>query len=502
MAYKKFIKKNGKIYGPYIYHSKRINGKVISEYHGTSNSKIKLNRRTILFPAIIIVILSVLFAFIFTPNLTGNVIGKIFQNENEMSNEFILSLKQGEFIPLESKVLIQTNDQNYSYTLKELYEGETIFGDYFLEETEITGFGEGIGIKGSIENLVPVYFELELIQKNPQESNNPVTEENDTQNEINDSEIEQENNNSETEEIIPTNEETNIETTNTQEEITILEEETETIEQENQVENTQTQNSFLPLTGESILEQKIIKGQVKKTENWTYDLQNNQDIKLISGSVKTQNNNLEDNQIKIESSQNEIIITTNYSEITQGFGQEFLGQEIEIKLNLIEVNLTKNQEINLFIIYENITLFESKQIIEIINIPIVEENKTIPLENITNEILNETLNLTEINQTNITEINIEKINLTEEEKTILRNHFKIIVLNITAQEYKNKILINFKIGDYELSNTYSSTIDEEILKEIIDRDKILWLKEISRELTKNNYTKTLNENLSSIYSII
>ena len=34
MAYKKYIKRNGKVYGPYIYHSKRVGGKVVSEYRG------------------------------------------------------------------------------------------------------------------------------------------------------------------------------------------------------------------------------------------------------------------------------------------------------------------------------------------------------------------------------------------------------------------------------------------------------------------------------------
>jgi len=37
MAYKKYIIKNGKQYGPYTYHSKRVNGKVVSEYHGKKN---------------------------------------------------------------------------------------------------------------------------------------------------------------------------------------------------------------------------------------------------------------------------------------------------------------------------------------------------------------------------------------------------------------------------------------------------------------------------------
>ena len=34
MAYKKYIKRNGKTYGPYIYHSRKVDGKVITEYHG------------------------------------------------------------------------------------------------------------------------------------------------------------------------------------------------------------------------------------------------------------------------------------------------------------------------------------------------------------------------------------------------------------------------------------------------------------------------------------
>ncbi|MCX6747150.1 MAG: hypothetical protein NTU63_03400, partial [Candidatus Pacearchaeota archaeon] len=34
MAYKRYIKRDGKIYGPYIYHSRKVNGSVISEYLG------------------------------------------------------------------------------------------------------------------------------------------------------------------------------------------------------------------------------------------------------------------------------------------------------------------------------------------------------------------------------------------------------------------------------------------------------------------------------------
>ena len=34
MTYEKYVYANGKTYGPYLYESKRINGKVKSIYHG------------------------------------------------------------------------------------------------------------------------------------------------------------------------------------------------------------------------------------------------------------------------------------------------------------------------------------------------------------------------------------------------------------------------------------------------------------------------------------
>lgn len=43
MVYKKYIKRGGKIYGPYKYHSRKINGKVITEYRGKAVKKKKIN---------------------------------------------------------------------------------------------------------------------------------------------------------------------------------------------------------------------------------------------------------------------------------------------------------------------------------------------------------------------------------------------------------------------------------------------------------------------------
>ena len=55
MAYKKYIKRNGKLYGPYIYHSRRVNGKVVSEYQGTAK-KIDYKKFVFIFLGIVLVL--------------------------------------------------------------------------------------------------------------------------------------------------------------------------------------------------------------------------------------------------------------------------------------------------------------------------------------------------------------------------------------------------------------------------------------------------------------
>ena len=59
MAYERYIKKNGKIYGPYIYHNVRKNGKVVSNYRGKKSSVKKENHflKSSILPSIIFILL-------------------------------------------------------------------------------------------------------------------------------------------------------------------------------------------------------------------------------------------------------------------------------------------------------------------------------------------------------------------------------------------------------------------------------------------------------------
>jgi len=169
MVYKKYIKKNGKIYGPYVYHSRRINGKVVSEYRGVESKK---NQKKF-FPVLIIslILISIIsFLFFFSPKLSGqaifNVVGT-FQEKNLSDGKLNLVLKEGELIPSNSKILIENNKNTYEYNLSDLLPNEKVSkGEFNLKEGDISGFGEGYGLIGTKIEYPIINFEIELYDEN------------------------------------------------------------------------------------------------------------------------------------------------------------------------------------------------------------------------------------------------------------------------------------------------------------------------------------------------
>ena len=67
MPYKKYIKRDGKTYGPYIYHSRKEGGRVITEYHG------KLETEKKYLPVGIFLVVLLIFSFGFTVFNFGDV---------------------------------------------------------------------------------------------------------------------------------------------------------------------------------------------------------------------------------------------------------------------------------------------------------------------------------------------------------------------------------------------------------------------------------------------
>lgn len=85
MSYKKYIKRGGKTFGPYVYHSKKIDGKVISEYQGKYEKK--NNKKIWIFVLVGLILLLSFLLFINTSN--SHIIN--FQFFNSAKESFLKS---------------------------------------------------------------------------------------------------------------------------------------------------------------------------------------------------------------------------------------------------------------------------------------------------------------------------------------------------------------------------------------------------------------------------
>ena len=63
MVHEKYIRKRGKIYGPYLYENKRINGKVVTSYLGSVSRKNNKSKNFYSILGLFLVILLIFLAF-------------------------------------------------------------------------------------------------------------------------------------------------------------------------------------------------------------------------------------------------------------------------------------------------------------------------------------------------------------------------------------------------------------------------------------------------------
>ena len=121
MAYKRYIKRGKNIYGPYVYHSRKEGGKVISEYKGKEEKKKKL--KLILGGIfILLLLLFVTYNFIKTPTT-----GFLTHDEESESDDlafirFVIELTKAEHL-----------DNNRQF-ISDIYNGVKSLDDVWSEE--------------------------------------------------------------------------------------------------------------------------------------------------------------------------------------------------------------------------------------------------------------------------------------------------------------------------------------------------------------------------------
>jgi hypothetical protein len=303
MVYKKYIEKDGKVYGPYVYHSRRVNGKIISEYCGQGKGN---KKKIFLFVFIALVLLAVGF-FIFNGKFTGNAVSEnptLIQGESENA----ISYPTIYF----TLVSIQTkSSESYSESTPQVQpENETTSQENLTESN----------IENSSEQQ-EVIIENSTIPNETFETNSSDS--------INEQEISSSD--------VPVTEQKDIssETKNNEQESSPA--------GENSVSGVlESVGTFflglLKTTGMAVSEQTVetrIDGQTSMNEPFVYQLKEGENVQLLSGSVKTNSDSLPDSVIKMTYKDNLLLVSTNYSEIIK----QITNSNNNSKLKIVKENL-------------------------------------------------------------------------------------------------------------------------------------------------------------------
>src|SRR3989344_1406705 len=388
-----------------------------------------------------------------------------------------LSLKEGELIPANSRIVIENGGETYGYDLSDFISSEIKQGNFYIEGSLITGQGEGFGVEGEKKSTESIPFTLNIIQESTTE-NEPADTETTT-------EVVEETSETESQE----KQAESLDTENSEETITgeLETEEQELPEQDNEKASEQTStestseetsnepteesqelspitgnfisnffNLFLGITGQASLEiNNVIEGEVSPTNPFIYQLKEGESVELVQGSEN----------VNLEIKDGEAIVSANYIEVEMGFGEEYLGEvaeAFEIDLSNFGIN-TKEGELKISLIYEDeeilslttqispgeITATSEEEIPETI-IPIIETT--------------------------------ESLQLTSDEREALEKEFGNISVEVTkAEQTINGANVRYEIGEF-WAERYYPEIPETELKNEVEKDITLFLKDLAKKL--------------------
>jgi len=503
---------------------------------------------------------------VFSPYITGNVAlesSTVYKPNSNLEGDFKIILKQGELLPSDSKVLVSLNDNNYEYALSDLVSDDKTEGDFYLENTEISGSGEGYGSPG-ISN---VDFVMKITKKSEQNndgssssggsseiseneleaSDTETTDENTESNsETNESSSEtsdetdaNQNFNSQTEESTGSNEESAIAESSVSEQPSeesapnekennkeSKAEEKQENKEEKSNENSESSesqensaNQGAPITGSAISNifritgraisetSEEIKGSVSKDNPYTYELKGGETAEIISSGQP----------VELSIDGKIVSITTEYG--GEGFGEDYLGDDIyELSVDLSSLNIKaeegnlkislvyNGQEINSVTSSIEVETEETTSINESESDVVASNNTNITETNAT--LSNQTLsNVTITNQTinattnaTIVKASTDDYALSEEELSVLKSKTGSGTVSITKSEVVNdRLIIRFQIGDYWLENSYDPSMED--LDYQISLDRVKWVKFLAQSFTKSESTPETAESYLGEYTL-
>ncbi len=422
MVYKKTIIRNGKSYGPYFYENKRVGEKVVTKYIG--KTKIDKGQKNYFLSYVLLILFLSAIAFIIFSNFypTGKVALSIDNNYEKgevIKGNLKLTLRQGELLPKDSKVIVSLSGQNKEVLLSDLIDSETVRGNFFVESINLNGGGEGYGIVGKEKVYPEVEFELSI--------SNELGNKEEQQNQTKQEPVQKTEQNPELDKSQNTEEKSSSETGST--------------------------GSALPEENEF-----RVSGKASTEKDFLYNLEEGQSVSIAAGSVKYNDQEVGDDKARLSVENGKVIVSSDFSIEEEGFGEGFLGNEevvLDINLTKFNINVTGNGIFRVSLFYEGITIVDLEKNIEVneeaagkevnrseIILPEVNEtnfNDTIKILNETNA----TINITKESNLSINLTNESFVNITFSNVSIKTLRYKIKVgepvrwvKNITLKENK------------------------------------------------------------------
>ncbi|MBU2616705.1 MAG: hypothetical protein KKB79_01850 [Nanoarchaeota archaeon] len=478
MAYKKYIKRGGKIYGPYIYHSRREDGKVISEYRGTSKKAYKPSYKKIslAFVGLLALIAITYLAFNMENVFTGRAVMDLDAEYSEgiISGQLILS-HQNELTE-SSRLVFENNGKTILETgLEPFLYPEVYFNLIILTNQENTPDPQKDSDNGSetspADNLnnkteIPTNQTVENNSTNTNIENetnmtndNSTSDEEEAEDNINDSA----NTTEETSEISTDETKNSIDATNTKDSGTENTDDSigSTEENSNEILESESEEGA-PITGGAISEGiKIIQGSITKRQSFSYKLKNNEKFNGIDkGSVRTDIEKLNEDVLETQITNKEVIISTEYT-------------REKIIIDLTKLNLTLEEGLLKIKILET-NGFETSSIT--INVSTMEIIERVVPEESTNETAPYLIGIAE---------------LTIEERKAIESRFGNEQIETKNAVSKNGFLIvTYALGSYESEFSYNPALSDETLKTFAKRDRDKWVKDIAKDILRNKPKET------------
>ena len=343
MVYKRYVRRNGKVFGPYYYESYREGNTVKKRYIGGEKKPLSLDFNSLLRAFLVVVFVFLMFFMLY--NYYGISSRITLQYEPEfkegqiLEGKLRLAISEGEFIPEDSLVVVDFGNYSVSKKVGEVFDIALENGSYYVAGTAISGSGNGYGKKGSRAVYPDVSFKLRIVQEtegiaggsessedNPEQPVNQVSD-NESLGRTKQGQEEAAGKGEETGEEIVGEEQVAVEESG--DEITITEDEAISSVNEGGV------------TGSAVSENEfIVEGKVRKGEEYNYNLEEGQTVGLVSGSVEANGEQIGDDKIRVEITRKKVIVSSDYSRVDEGFGEEYLSEKkynFESDLSKLEV---------------------------------------------------------------------------------------------------------------------------------------------------------------------